>query len=137
MVTKRISSYNGCKDICNFFDFLIGNSLCSKLDNTVSLDPKVLQLDTPPLPIMVTGPFMMVTVMLSMILLGIASLKSKVFSTAPAILLILAPIINFVPIFSNYSVLACGIPFMWFGIEAVKKSRGNISIKTFDDAKQI
>jgi hypothetical protein len=88
-------------------------------------DPKVLQMDMPPLPIMVAGPFMMVTVMLSMILLGIAALKSKVFSKVPAILLILAPILNFVPVLTDFSVLAWGIPFMWFGIEVVKKSREN------------
>lgn len=87
-------------------------------------DPKVLQMDMPPLPIMVAGPFMMVTVMLSMILLGIAALKSKVFSKVPAILLILGPILNFVPIVTDYSVLAWGIPFMWFGIEVLKKVRG-------------
>lgn len=87
-------------------------------------DPKVLQMDMPPLPILVASPFMMVTVMLSMILLGIAALKTKVFSTVPAILLALAPILNFIPVVTDFSVLAWGIPFMWFGVEVLKKSRG-------------
>jgi hypothetical protein len=91
-------------------------------------DPKVLQMDMPPLPILVASPLMMVTIMLSMILLGIAALKSKVFSAVPAILLILAPILNFVPVVTDYSVLAWGIPFMWFGIEVLKKSREKLSI---------
>ncbi|MFB3170963.1 hypothetical protein P5G62_028135 [Neobacillus sp. 179-C4.2 HS] len=87
-------------------------------------DPKVLQMDMPPLPILVASPFMMVTVMLSMILLGIAVLKTKVFSTVPAILLALAPILNFIPFVTDFSVLAWGVPFMWFGVEVLKKSRG-------------
>jgi hypothetical protein len=86
-------------------------------------DPKVLEMATPPLPIMIAGALMMLTVMPSMILLGIAALKSKAFSKVPAILLILGPILNFVPVVTDYSVLAWGIPFMWFGIEAVKKTR--------------
>jgi hypothetical protein len=95
-------------------------------------DPKILQMDMPPLPIMVAGPIMMLTVMLSMILLGIAALKSKVLSKAPAILLILAPVLNFIPVVGDYSVLAWGIPFMWFGIEAVKKSKETLSNTTIE-----
>lgn len=90
-------------------------------------DPKILQMDMPPLPLLIAGPIMMLTVMLSMILLGIAALKSKVFSVVPSILLILAPFLNFVPVVSDFSVLAWGIPYMWFGIEVVKKSRGSLS----------
>lgn len=89
-------------------------------------DPKVLEMATPPLPIMVAGAFMMLTIMPSMIILGIAALKSKVFSKVPAILLILAPILNFIPVVSDFSVLGWGIPFMWFGIEAIKKTRVNV-----------
>ncbi|MFB3164279.1 hypothetical protein ABLO26_23255 [Neobacillus sp. 179-J 1A1 HS] len=87
-------------------------------------DPKVLQMDMPPLPILVASPFMMVTVMLSMILLGIAVLKTKVFSAVPAILVALAPILNFIPFVTDFSVLAWGVPFMWFGVEVLKESRG-------------
>jgi hypothetical protein len=91
-------------------------------------DPKVLQMNMPPLPILIASPLMMITIMLSMILLGTAALKSKVFSPVPAILLILAPILNFVPVITDYSVLAWGIPFMWFGIDVLKKSREKLSI---------
>jgi hypothetical protein len=72
---------------------------------------------------------MMLSVMLSMILLGIAVLKTKVFSKVPAILIILAPILNFIPVVGDFSVLAWGIPFMWFGIEVLKKSRGNVVVE--------
>jgi hypothetical protein len=92
-------------------------------------DPKVLQMDMPPLPILIASPLMMLSVMLSMILLGIAVLKTKVFSKVPAILIILAPILNFIPVVGDFSVLAWGIPFMWFGIEVVKKSRGNVVVE--------
>jgi hypothetical protein len=87
-------------------------------------DPKVLQMDMPPLPILIASPLMMLSVMLSMILLGIAVLKTKVFSKVPAILILLAPILNFIPVVGDFSVLAWGIPFMWFGVEVLKKSRG-------------
>nr|WP_263323669.1 hypothetical protein [Neobacillus sp. Marseille-Q6967] len=93
-------------------------------------DPKVLQMDMPPLPILIASPLMMLTVMLSMILLGIAALKTKVFSAVPAILLILAPILNFVPVIGGYSVLAWGIPFMWFGLETIKKAKEKTSMQT-------
>jgi hypothetical protein len=92
-------------------------------------DPKVLQMDMPPLPILIASPLMMLSVMLSMILLGIAVLKTKVFSKVPAILIILAPILNFIPVVGDFSVLAWGIPFMWFGIEVLKKSRGNVVVE--------
>jgi hypothetical protein len=92
-------------------------------------DPKVLQMDMPPLPILIASPLMMLSVMLSMILLGIAVLKTKVFSKVPAILILLAPILNFIPVVGDYSVLAWGIPFMWFGIEVLKKSRGNVVVE--------
>ncbi|NYE09031.1 hypothetical protein F4694_005888 [Bacillus niacini] len=87
-------------------------------------DPKVLQMDMPPIPILIASSFMMVTVMLSMILLGIAVLKTKVFSAVPAILLALAPILNFIPFVTDFSVLAWGVPFMWFGVEVLKKTQG-------------
>jgi hypothetical protein len=87
-------------------------------------DPKVLQMDMPPLPILIASPLMMLSVMLSMILLGIAVLKTKVFSKVPAILIILAPILNFIPFVTDFSVLAWGVPFMWFGVEVLKKLRG-------------
>lgn len=92
-------------------------------------DPKVLQMDMPPLPILIASPLMMLSVMLSMILLGIAVLKTKVFSKVPAILILLAPILNFIPVVGDFSVLAWGIPFMWFGIEVLKKSRGNVVVE--------
>ncbi len=92
-------------------------------------DPKVLQMDMPPLPILIASPLMMLSVMLSMILLGIAVLKTKVFSKVPAILILLAPILNFIPVVGDLSVLAWGIPFMWFGIEVLKKSRGNVVVE--------
>lgn len=92
-------------------------------------DPKVLQMDMPPLPILIASPLMMLTVMLSMILLGIAVLKTKVFSKVPAILILLAPILNLIPVVGDFSVLAWGIPFMWFGIEVLKKSRGNVVVE--------
>jgi hypothetical protein len=92
-------------------------------------DPKVLQMDMPPLPILIASPLMMLSVMLSMILLGIAVLKTKVFSKVPAILILLAPILNFIPVIGDYSVLAWGIPFMWFGVEVLKKSRGNVVVE--------
>lgn len=92
-------------------------------------DPKVLQMDMPPLPILIASPLMMLSVMLSMILLGIAVLKTKVFSKVPAILILLAPILNFIPVIGDFSVLAWGIPFMWFGIEVLKKSRGNVVVE--------
>lgn len=91
-------------------------------------DPKVLQMDMPPLPILVASPLMMITIMLSMILLGISVLRTKIFSAAPAILLILAPILNFVPVVRDFSVLAWGIPFMWFGIEVIKKIKNSQTI---------
>jgi hypothetical protein len=97
-------------------------------------DPKILEMATPPLPIMIAGALMMLTVMPSMILLGIAALKSKAFSKVPAILLILAPVLNFVPIVTNFSVLAWGIPFMWLGIEAIKKTRMQFN---FDQNNQL
>lgn len=92
-------------------------------------DPKVLQMDMPPLPILIASPLMMLSVMLSMILLGIAVLRTKVFSKVPAILILLAPILNFIPVVGDFSVLAWGIPFMWFGIEVLKKSRGNVVVE--------
>jgi hypothetical protein len=98
-------------------------------------DPKVLQMDMPPLPILIASPLMMLSVMLSMILLGIAVLKTKVFSKVPAILIILAPILNFIPVVGDFSVLAWGVPFMWFGIEAVKKSRGNAVVENISVEK--
>jgi hypothetical protein len=98
-------------------------------------DPKVLQMDMPPLPILIASPLMMLSVMLSMILLGIAVLKTKVFSKVPAILIILAPILNFIPVVGDFSVLAWGVPFMWFGIEAVKKSRGNVVVENISVEK--
>jgi hypothetical protein len=98
-------------------------------------DPKVLQMDMPPLPILIASPLMMLSVMLSMILLGIAVLKTKVFSKVPAILIILAPILNFIPVVGDFSVLAWEVPFMWFGIEAVKKSRGNVVVENISVEK--
>jgi hypothetical protein len=92
-------------------------------------DPKVLQMDMPPLPILIASPLMMLSVMLSMILLGIAVLKTKVFSKVPAILILLAPILNFIPVIGDYSVLAWGIPFMWFGVEVLKKARGRLIVE--------
>jgi hypothetical protein len=92
-------------------------------------DPKVLQMDMPPLPILVASPLMMLSVMLSMILLGIAVLKTKALPKVPAILIILAPILNFIPVVGDYSVLAWGIPFMWFGVEVLKKSRENEEVE--------
>jgi hypothetical protein len=92
-------------------------------------DPKVLQMDMPPLPILIASPLMMLSVMLSMILLGIAVLRTKVFSKVPAILILLAPILNFIPVVGDFSVLAWGIPFMWFGVEVLKKSRGNVVVE--------
>ncbi|MDQ0973968.1 hypothetical protein QFZ31_003846 [Neobacillus niacini] len=92
-------------------------------------DPKVLQMDMPLLPILIASPLMMLSVMLSMILLGIAVLKTNVFSKVPAILILLAPILNFIPVVGDFSVLAWGIPFMWFGIEVLKKSRGNVVVE--------
>jgi hypothetical protein len=97
-------------------------------------DPKILEMATPPLPIMIAGALMMLTIMPSMILLGIAALKSKAFSKVPAILLILAPVLNFVPVVTNFSVLAWGIPFMWLGIEAIKKTRMQFN---FDQNNQL
>jgi hypothetical protein len=92
-------------------------------------DPTVLQMDMPPLPILIASPLMMLSVMLSMILLGIAVLKTKVFSKVPAILILLAPILNFIPVVGDYSVLAWGIPFMWFGVEVLKKARGKLIVE--------
>jgi len=92
-------------------------------------DPKVLQMDMPPLPILIASPLMMLSVMLSMILLGITVLRTKVFSKVPAILILLAPILNFIPVVGDFSVLAWGIPFMWFGVEVLKKSRGNVVVE--------
>lgn len=92
-------------------------------------DPKVLQMDMPPLPILIASPLMMLSVMLSMILLGVAVLKTKVFSKVPAILILLAPILNFIPVLGDFSVLAWGIPFMWFGVEVLKKSRENVVVE--------
>jgi hypothetical protein len=92
-------------------------------------DPKVLQMDMPPLPILIASPLMMLSVMLSMILLGIAVLRTKVFSKVPAILILFAPILNFIPVVGDFSVLAWGIPFMWFGVEVLKKSRGNVVVE--------
>jgi hypothetical protein len=92
-------------------------------------DPTVLQMDMPPLPILIASPLMMLSVMLSMILLGIAVLKTKVFSKVPAILILLAPILNFIPVVGDYSVLAWGIPFMWFGMEVLKKARGKLIVE--------
>jgi hypothetical protein len=92
-------------------------------------DPKVLQMDMPPLPILIASPLMMLLVMLSMILLGIAVLKTKVFSKVPAILILLAPILNFIPVVGDYSVLAWGIPFMWFGVEVLKKTRETVVVE--------
>ena len=98
-------------------------------------DPKVLQMDMPPLPILIASPLMMLSVMLSMILLGIAVLKTKVFSKVPAILIALAPILNFIPVVGDYSVLAWGIPFMWFGVEVLKKSRENVVVENISMEK--
>ena len=67
-------------------------------------DPKVLQMNMPPLPILIASPLMMLSVMLSMILLGIAVLKTKIFSKVPAILIFLAPILYFIPVIGDYSV---------------------------------
>jgi hypothetical protein len=92
-------------------------------------DPKVLQMEMPPLPILIASPLMMLSIMLSMILLGIAVLKTKVFSKVPAILILLAPILNFIPVIGDYSVLAWGIPFMWFGMEVLKKTRGKLIVE--------
>jgi hypothetical protein len=92
-------------------------------------DPTVLQMDMPPLPILIASPLMMLSVMLSMILLGIAVLKTRVFSKVPAIVILLAPILNFIPVVGDFSVLAWGIPFMWFGVEVLKKSRGNVVVE--------
>jgi uncharacterized membrane protein len=86
-------------------------------------------MDMPPLPILIASPLMMLSVMLSMILLGIAVLKTKVFSKVPAILILLAPILNFIPVVGDYSVLAWGIPFMWFGVEVLKKARGKLIVE--------
>jgi hypothetical protein len=100
-------------------------------------DPKVLQMDMPPLPILIASPLMMLSVMLSMILLGIAVLRTKVFSKVPAILIILAPILNFIPVVGSFSVLAWGIPFMWFGVEVLKKSRENALVENITIEKTI
>lgn len=99
-------------------------------------DPKVLQMDMPPLPILVASPLMMLTIMLSMILLGISVLRTKIFSAAPAILLIVAPILNFIPVVGDFSVLAWGIPFMWFGFEVFKKTKDS-SVITSIEAPQL
>lgn len=98
-------------------------------------DPKVLQMDMPPLPILIASPLMMLSVMLSMILLGIAVLRTKVFSKVPAILILLAPILNFIPVIGDYSVLAWGIPFMWFGVEVLKKTRENVVVENISVEK--
>lgn len=100
-------------------------------------DPKVLQMDMPPLPILIASPLMMLSVMLSMILLGIAVLRTKVFSKVPAILIIIAPILNFIPVVGGFSVLAWGIPFMWFGVEVLKKSRENALVENITVEKTV
>jgi hypothetical protein len=100
-------------------------------------DPKVLQMDMPPLPILIASPLMMLSVMLSMILLGIAVLRTKVFSKVPAILIIIAPVLNFIPVVGGFSVLAWGIPFMWFGVEVLKKSRENELVENITVEKTI
>jgi hypothetical protein len=116
-----------------FGSFVLMGMVFAKLIFSVH-DPKILEMATPPLPIMIAGALMMLTVMPSMILLGIAALKSKAFSKVPAILLILAPVLNFVPVVTNFSVLAWGIPFMWLGIEAIKKTRMQFN---FDQNNQL
>ncbi len=97
--------------------------------------PEILEMDMPPLPIMVAGPLMMVTLILSMIMLGIAILKTKVMSQIPAILLIVSPFLNFIPIpaISGISIIAWGIPFMWFGFEVFKAAeKKNVSLKNLE-----
>jgi len=87
-------------------------------------DPAALASDTPPVPIMAAGVAMMPTMMLSMILIGIATLRTKVMPAWPGILLLASPVLNFIPLslFSNLSPLVWGLSFVWFGIELSKKA---------------
>lgn len=85
-------------------------------------DPSLLQSDTPPMPIMVVGAMMMPLLMLGMILFSIAVMWRKAMSIVPAILLLITPILNFVPLISDYSPLVWGIAFMLFGIEVWRKA---------------
>lgn len=87
-------------------------------------DPEVLSSDTPPLPIMVSSMLMMPTLMGSMLVIGGAVLKKKTMSAIPAVLLILSPILNFVPVefVSTLSPLTWGAAFILFGAELYRNA---------------
>jgi hypothetical protein len=95
-------------------------------------DPSVLESDTPPLPIMIAGILMMPFLMLSMILFAITVLRTKVMSIVPAILLLAAPFLNFLPVVSDFTPLIWGLAFMLFGIEVWKKTARGKALTNLD-----
>ncbi|WP_261304256.1 hypothetical protein [Paenibacillus andongensis] len=85
-------------------------------------DPHVLESDAAPLPFIIAGTLVMPLMVGSMILFAVTVLKTKVFSKLPALLLLLSPVVNFLPIVSDFSPLIWGLAFLLFGIEVWKKT---------------
>ncbi|TLS49324.1 hypothetical protein FE782_26080 [Paenibacillus antri] len=95
-------------------------------------DPSILEANMPPLPIMIGGALMMPFLMLGMILFAITVLRTKVLSIVPAILLLASPVLNFLPVVSDYSPIIWGLAFMLFGIEVWKKTAKGKALTNLD-----
>lgn len=91
------------------------------------LDPKLLEADAPPAPL---GTMAMVGVMgfmLSTLLYGIATFRANVLPRGAAIMIMLFPILNILPIpyLSDIAVICWGGSYVWLGLYAVTKTGSN------------
>jgi hypothetical protein len=85
--------------------------------------PDLLAMEAAPLPIAIAGPVMFISLIVSMLLIGIALLKAKAISRIPAIILVVSPLLNFVPSIVpdfDLSVITWGLSFMWMGFEVLR-----------------
>ncbi|GIO14253.1 hypothetical protein J19TS2_38080 [Cohnella xylanilytica] len=85
-------------------------------------EPSMLQSPMPPWPVAVTGMTSMPIIILSMILFPISIFRTKLYSKLSAILLLLTPVLNFMPYVSDVGPLLWGAAFVLYGIEAWKQA---------------
>lgn len=92
-------------------------------------EPSMLDSPSPPWPVAVTGLASMPLLILSMVVFPICIFRTKIYAKLPAILLLVTPVINFIPMLADIGPLLWGLAFVWFGVEAWRQAGASARLR--------